>query len=220
MIGGRMFDAQFMAFLGLAVLFTLTPGADTMLTLRNAVTRGTRGGLWTMAGICSGFFVQPMLAALGLAALFVRSEWAFSIVKWAGALYLLYLGVQSLRSGWRYWRGRHDVKNPNEVAELEWVNPWVSFREGLLSNALNPKIAIFYFALLPQFMKPGDPVLLKSLLLAGSHYLMGAIWLSTLALLAGRASMMLRRPRVRAFMDGLSGFALLGFGIRLATARR
>src|SRR5207237_1048818 len=101
-----MFDSLFWAFIALAALLTITPGADTVLTLRNTLSGGTRQGLWTVAGICSGFMFQPMIAVLGVAALFVRLPPAFAVVKMVGAIYLVYLGVQSLREAIRLFRTR------------------------------------------------------------------------------------------------------------------
>src|SRR5213082_3444144 len=99
-----MFDSLFWAFIMLAAVLTITPGADTVLTLRNTLAGGARDGLWTMAGICSGFLFQPMLAVLGVAALFVKLPVAFAVVKIAGAVYLVYLGAQSLRKAIRVLR--------------------------------------------------------------------------------------------------------------------
>src|SRR5436305_9418512 len=107
MVQSIMFDSLFWAFLALAALLTVTPGADTVLTLRNTLTGGTRAGLWTMAGICSGFVFQPLLATLGVAALFVKLPLAFAAVKMAGAFYLVYLGGQSLREAFRAWHKRN-----------------------------------------------------------------------------------------------------------------
>src|SRR5919205_230130 len=212
-----MFDSLFWAFIALAAVLTITPGADTVLTLRNTLSGGTRDGLWTMAGVVSGVVFQPLLAALGVAALFIRLPVAFAAVKLAGAVYLVYLGVQSLREAARLCRSRR----PN-YSDLK-ANPavhrgWKPYREGFLTNALNPKIAVFYFAVLPQFIKAGDPVLLKSLLMALCHYLMGALWLGGIAVAAGQARALLIRPRVKAALDGVSGLAMIGFGARLAFA--
>src|SRR2546423_11239706 len=103
-----MFDSLFWAFIALAAVITVTPGADTVLTLRNTLSGGTRDGLWTMAGVVSGVVFQPLLAACGVAALFVRLPVAFAAVKLAGAVYLLYLGVQSLRQTAQLWSRRRD----------------------------------------------------------------------------------------------------------------
>jgi threonine/homoserine/homoserine lactone efflux protein len=214
-----MFDDQFCAFLILAALLTVTPGADTVLTFRNSLAKGTRAGLWTAAGVCSGFFVQPVLASLGVAALFVESQTAFNVVKFAGAGYLIYLGAQSLRSSWQWLHAGATLDNADAQGLTSGDRSWANYRQGLLTNALNPKIAVFYFAVLPQFVAPGQAVLLKSLVMSASHYLMGVIWLSAVACAAGRARAAFMRPRVRAAFDGIAGLAMIGFGLKLAASK-
>ena len=212
-----MFDPLFWAFLALAALLTISPGADVVLTLRNTLSGGTRAGLATMAGICSGFVFQPLLATLGLAALFVRLPVAFAAVKMAGAFYLVYLGIQSLREAIRLWKTRD--RDTSAVGSTRRVSGWKRYREGLLTNALNPKIAVFYFAVLPQFIRPGDPVFLKSFLMTFCHYAMGAIWLGGIAICAGRLRSVLTRPRIKASLEAMSGLAMIGFGAKLAFSR-
>ena len=212
-----MFDSLFWAFIALAVLLTISPGADTVLTLRNTLSGGTRAGLCTMAGICSGFVFQPLLATLGVAALFVRLPIAFAIVKIAGAFYLVFLGGQSLREAFRLWRVRSSEQGFTRTVTPN--NGWKRYREGLLTNALNPKIAVFYFAVLPQFIKPGDPALVKSLMMTLCHYAMGAIWLGGIAVCAGKLRAWLTRPRLNASLEAISGLAMIGFGARLAFSR-
>ena len=213
-----MFDSLFWAFIALAALLTISPGADTVLTLRNTLAGGTRAGLYTMAGICSGFVFQPLLATFGVAALFVKLPLVFAVVKMAGAVYLVFLGIQSLLEAIKFGRARN---RPEEIPpnEPQPGNGWKRYREGLLTNALNPKIAVFYFAVLPQFIKHGDPVLLKSMLMTFCHYVMGMIWLGGIAVCAGQLRRVLVRPRVKAGLEGLSGLAMIGFGAKLAFSR-
>src|SRR3954454_3005037 len=170
-----MFDSLFWAFITLAALLTITPGADTILTLRNTLSGGTRDGLCTMAGICSGFVFQPLLATFGVAALFVRLPLAFAVVKMAGAFYLVYLGIGGLREAVRLWKERSSIETAGVDCRKCPGSRWRCYREGLLTNALNPKIAVFYFAVLPQFIKPNDPVLMKSFIMTFCHYAMGVI---------------------------------------------
>jgi threonine/homoserine/homoserine lactone efflux protein len=213
-----MFDSLFWAFIILAAILTITPGADTVLTLRNTLAGGTRAGLWTMAGICSGFLFQPLLAALGLAALFVKLPVAFAVLKIAGAFYLGFLGLKSLSAAARLWRAPGRAEDSTFPASRRGSG-WKRYREGLLTNALNPKIAVFYFAVLPQFIKPADPILLKSLLLTFCHYIMGALWLGAIAFAAGQLRTFLTRPRMKAGLEAASGLAMIGFGAKLALAR-
>jgi RhtB (resistance to homoserine/threonine) family protein len=207
-----MFDAQVLAFTGIAAVVTLTPGSDTMLVLRSALLRGRRAGLLTVLGICLGVFIHATLSALGLSVVLVRSARAFDAVKLCGAAYLVFLGLQSLRSA-----ARADAA---AVMPAEEVGARRAFVEGLLNNVLNPKVAIFYLAFLPQFISPGDPVLAKSILLAGIHFTEAVLWLSLLTLFVARLRGVFASPRVKRALEGVSGLVFLGFGVKLATARR
>lgn len=145
-----------LAFIVAAALLTLSPGPDTMLVLRNTLRGGRSAGLRTTLGISSGLIVHATLSALGLSVILVQSAAAFEIVKLAGAGYLVWLGIQSLRAA---------VRGQPPVAGAPAAGPQRPFREGLLTNVLNPKVAVFYLAFLPQFIATGDPVFLKPLLL-------------------------------------------------------
>lgn len=213
-----MIDNQVLAFTTIAAILTLTPGADTMLVMRSVFARGQRAGLLTSLGICSGLFFHATLSALGLSLILVRSATAFEIVKLIGACYLIYLGSQSL---WRAFRHRARKLSTTEAAaprqKKKW---WQSFLEGLLTNVLNPKVAIFYLAFLPQFISPGDPVLAKSLLLAGIHFMLGIVWLSLVTMFLGRVRPLLTHPRVQRAIEATTGAVLIAFGARLAMERR
>jgi threonine/homoserine/homoserine lactone efflux protein len=205
-------DSQVLAFTGIAALLTVTPGSDTMLVLRSALLRGRRAGLLTVLGICCGLFIHATLSALGLSVILVRSARAFEAVKLAGACYLVGLGLQSIWSAAR--------RAPPDQDRATAVSGRRAFGEGLLNNVLNPKVAVFYLAFLPQFVGPRDPVLAKSLLLAGIHFAQGILWLSFLTLFVGRVRPALSRPGVKRGLESLSGLVLVGFGVRLAAARR
>jgi len=207
-----MFDSRVLAFTAIAALLTLTPGSDTMLVLRSALLRGRRAGLLTVFGICCGLFIHATLSALGLSVILVRSARAFEFVKLTGACYLVYLGLQSI---WSAARGTQPGQR-----DAATVSGHRAFAEGLLNNVLNPKVAVFYLAFLPQFVGPHDPVLAKSLLLASIHFAQGVLWLSFLTLFVGRVRLALTRPGVQRGLESLSGMVLVGFGVRLAVERR
>ena len=214
-----MIDPQVLAFTGIAAILTLTPGADTMLVMRNVLARGQRAGILTAVGVCSGLFFHATLSALGLSLILVRSAVVFEIVKLTGACYLIFLGSQSL------WRALHhgasNVPDTHESIVIEQKKErWRSIVEGLLTNVLNPKVAIFYLAFLPQFISPGDPVLAKSVMLAGIHFTLGIIWLSLVTVFLGRMRALLTRPRIRGAMEAATGAFLIAFGMRLAMERR
>lgn len=198
------------AFVIAAALLTLSPGPDTTLVLRNTL-RGGRGDGWrTTIGICSGLVVHATLSSAGLSVILVRSAAAFSGVKLLGASYLVVLGIQSLRAAAR-------GVAPVTAAATGGVRP---FREGLLTNVLNPKVAVFYLAFLPQFIARGDPVLATSLLLASLHIAMGLVWLSVVAAVVDRAQQFVTSGRVRRWLDGACGAVLVGLGVRLALVDR
>jgi RhtB (resistance to homoserine/threonine) family protein len=207
-----------LTFTGIALLLTITPGADTMLVMRSVVARGQRAGLLTTIGICCGLFVHASLSAVGLSVILVRSAAAFESVKLVGAAYLIFLGVQSL------WRVMYHQSRVADDAPLERGHGTARtkrrpFLEGLLTNVLNPKVAVFYLAFLPQFIRPGDPVLLKSVFLASIHFLLGLLWLSLVTLVLGRLRAVLTRPHIQQRLEAITGVILIAFGVRLALER-
>jgi threonine/homoserine/homoserine lactone efflux protein len=213
-------DPQLWAFVLVATLLAVTPGADTLLVVRNVLTRGRRAGLATTAGIAAGCLVHATLSAVGVSLILVRSAEAFAALKWGGAAYLVVLGAQSVR---RWLRppvaapGHQDAGSGGRPRRARRLR---SFLEGLLTNVLNPKVGIFYLAFLPQFIAPGDPPLTRSLLLAGLHIGIGVAWLSALAFGVGRIRPLVESRLWRARLDGVSGAVLIGLGIRLAAERR
>jgi threonine/homoserine/homoserine lactone efflux protein len=209
-----MFDSQVLAFCAVAALVTISPGPDTFLVIRNTLGGGVRGGIATVLGIVSGGTVHALLAALGLTLILVQSAQAFFWVKLLGAAYLVYLGVQSLRQGLRPSPDDAPLRAAHVASRRR------AFAEGFVTNALNPKVAVFYFAFLPQFISPGDAVALKSVLLAGIHYAMGLIWLSGVALAVARAARVLTRPAVRRGLDVVTGTIFAGLGLKLALEQR
>lgn len=209
-----LFDAQVLAFCAVAALVTISPGPDTFLVIRNTLGGGVRGGIATVLGIVCGGSTHALLAALGLTLILVQSAQAFFWVKLAGAAYLVYLGVQSLRQGLK----RDAGAEPLQAARVSSRRR--AFVEGFITNALNPKVAVFYFAFLPQFISPGDPVALKSVMLASIHYAMGLVWLSGVALAMARAARVLTRPAVRRGLDLVTGSIFTGLGVKLALEQR
>jgi len=214
-----MIDPQVIAFTGIAALLTITPGADTMMILRSAFTRGQKAAILTMIGICSGLFFHATLSALGLSLILVRSAAAFEIVKLLGACYLIYLGGHSI------WRARGSGADSyssmsEKITTRHKKEHWKSFLEGAFTNILNPKVAIFYLAFLPQFIGPHDWIFGRSVLLASIHFTEGIIWYSILIFSLGRMRALLVRPRVKQGLEAVSGAILILFGVRLAVEHR
>ncbi len=212
-------DSRLWAFVIVATFLAVTPGADTLLVVRNVLTRGRTAGLATIGGIAAGCFVHAALSAIGVSLILVRSAEAFAAVKLGGAAYLIVLGVQSVR---RWLRADDGPSGPEagHAAGGPGSSRLRSLLEGLLTNILNPKVRIFYLAFLPQFVAPGDPVLARSLLLGGLHVGIGVVWLSLLAFGLGRIRPLVESRRWRARLEGASGVVLIALGIRLAAERR
>lgn len=211
-------DPQLWAFVLVATLLAVTPGADTLLVARNVLGRGRTAGLATIAGIAAGCVVHAALSAVGVSLILVRSGEAFQALKWGGAAYLIILGVQSIRGWWRV-----DTAVPETAAAdpgSTGARRLRSFLEGLLTNVLNPKVGLFYLAFLPQFIRPDDPVLARSLLLGGLHIGIGVVWLSLLSLSLVRIRPLVESRLWRARLEGASGAVLIALGIRLAAERR
>jgi threonine/homoserine/homoserine lactone efflux protein len=204
------------AVLGFAVIaaaLTVTPGLDTALVLRASLTGSRREALATGAGIVLGLLVWGCAAAVGVSALLAASTDGYDVLRYAGAAYLLWFGARLVV---RAVGGRGAMTDAPAVGR----SPWAAVRLGLVTNLLNPKVGVFYVALLPQFVPPGSDPLSTGLLLAAVHGLLSMAWFTLLAVLAGTLQRWLRRPAAVRTIDGVTGVALLGFGARLALAGR
>lgn len=214
-------DTRLLAFLGIAALLTITPGADMAVVTRTALSRGRAAAFLTTLGIVVGVLLWAIASAAGLAAILNTSATLFTIVKLLGAGYLVWLGAQSLWQSRKGANAAHASHGKPEAAETSRpAYQGASFRQGLLTNLLNPKIGIFYTTFLPQFISPGDPVFAKSVLLALIHGIMGVIWLSAYAYVVTRAGDVLRRPSIKRWLDRVTGVVLVALGLRLAVETR
>lgn len=197
-----------LSFALLAGVLTLVPGIDTTLVLRTAISRGQREAFVALCGIATGVFIWGAAAAVGISAILLLSETAFAIVKYAGAAYLLYMGIQLLRNA------KKNLESEDEGATSK--NLWKTFLRGLMTNILNPKVGVFYMAVLPQFLWPEAPSWLAGLILASVHVVEGLIWLSFIIIATGFARTWLGKPHVRSWIDRIAGAALIGFGFKTA----
>ena len=210
-----MFTELFWAYLVAITLLTITPGVDTLLVMRNTGRGGLKDGCVTSVGICSGLFIHATLSALGISILLVETAWAFSALKWAGACYLIWLGIASLRQAWAR-EGRQQAEQPAVIKRK--VSAAVSFREGLLSNVLNPKTALFYMALLPQFVDPAGNAFQQSLILAGVHFLLAMLWQCGLAFVVVRFRGLGASTRVKRTLNATTGGFFVAMGAKLASS--
>ena len=201
-------------FLGVITLLTITPGADMAMVSRSVFLGGRRAAFATTLGIGAGCMVWAIASAAGVAAVLAASETAYDALRLVGAAYLVWLGLTTLWSAARGYGGaRLDAGAPASGPTGLLGRP---FRQGLLTNLFNPKIALFYATFLPQFIKPGDPVLLLSIAMASVHVLLGIVWLSAYAWLLDRAVETFKSSRLRRALDAVTGAVLVAFGIRVA----
>jgi threonine/homoserine/homoserine lactone efflux protein len=200
-----------LAFVAAAAVLTVTPGLDTALVLRAAATGGPRPAALAGLGIALGCLVWGAAVSIGLGALLAASPVAFTALKWAGAAYLLWLGSKLLFRP-RDSFGGADTGPPRTGA-------WQSFRQGLLTNLLNPKVGVFYVTFLPQFVPAGVGVAAFSFLLAAIHVVLGLIWFAALIAATIPVGRFLRRPQVVRTLDRVTGGVFVAFGVKLALAR-
>jgi threonine/homoserine/homoserine lactone efflux protein len=205
------------AFLGIAALVIVTPGPDTALTIRNTVQGGRRGGLGTALVVATGQAMWTVAASAGVAALLVASAPAFAALRLAGATYLVWLGVQAM---WAAFRPPGPAGDAADAGTGRRLTPGAAFRQGVVSNLGNPKMAVFFTSLLPQFAPVGDASFTALLALGLLLCTMTLAWLAGYAALIAKAGRMLARPRVRRLLEGVSGAALVALGARLALGSR
>jgi threonine/homoserine/homoserine lactone efflux protein len=211
-------DAHFTAFLGVAMLVIIVPGPDMALVMRNALFGGRRSGICTGLGSATGLVVWTLATSAGLAALLIASRPLFVALKLAGAAYLVYLGVQALWGALR--SGGHERTSAGLPGAGRRLAPLVAYRQGVMSNLGNPKIAVFFTSLLPQFLPAGDAAFGGLLLLGLIFCSLTLLWLTAYAAAVAKAGDVLRRPSIRRTIEGLTGAVLIGLGPRLAAERR
>lgn len=194
-------------------LLTLTPGLDTMLIIRNSARGGWWDGAVSSLGICSGLFIHATISALGISILLLQTAWAFAALKTAGACYLIWLGLSSWR---KVVNNSGGLRFASPAAGRASFSSWRSFREGFLSNVLNPKTIIFYMAFLPQFIDPVHKPLGQALVVAATHFTVAMIYQCLLASMIDKSRNWLENPKVGKIFDSLTGSVMIYIGTRLA----
>lgn len=217
-----MTGSQALSFAMAAAVLTVLPGPDTLLVLRTTLAQGRRAALLVTTGICAGLFVHASVSSLGIAVLIAHSRHGFAVLQACGALYLGFLGLRSLRTAASI---RPEMEAPGDLpSEVVREGPADRLPRllaiGFLCNVLNPKAMLFYAALLPQFLRPTDPVFLTSLALTSIHWCEGMAWLGFLIAGVSRIRERLLHPRTLRWMEAATGVLLCGFALRMAVAQR
>lgn len=207
-----MIDTQLLAFAGVSLLLAITPGPDMAVVTKNALAHGRRGVLLTTSGIGLALVIWVTATAVGLSALLRTSGEVLFALKIVGACYLAYLGIRTL------------VESRQRPGDLLAGTPPAApahavFRQGFLSAISNPKLGVFFVTFLPQFVRPGQSVLQRLLELGVTFAVIGWIWMNVYGLFVTRLRDVITAPRVRQWMQRVTGVVLLGFGARLAIER-
>lgn len=201
--------AQLLLFAGSVFLLALTPGPDILYVLARGLSQGRKAGLCAAAGFNLGVIVHTLFAAFGISAVLAASATAFMVIKFAGAAYLIYLGLKMLRAS-----GTAGAVN----GDRQRMPLRVIFRQSIVANVLNPKVALFFLAFLPQFTNPGQgPVALQMLVLGGVFMLVSFLVFAAVALFSGVVGNKLRtNPKVERRLNVGAGGLLVGLGLALA----
>jgi threonine/homoserine/homoserine lactone efflux protein len=210
-------DSSMLAFLGISILVIVTPGPDTVLTIRNTLLGGRSGGVFTALGVTIGQLTWALATSAGMVAMLLASEPVFHAVKLAGAAYLIGLGAHSL---FMALRPDNRVTSPTEAGVRTRLRPVVALRQGIVNNLGNPKMAAFFASILPQFAPPGQGMFSSLVLLGVIFSLLTLTWLVVYALAVSAVGGFLRKPHVRRVVEGAAGAVLIGLGARLATESR
>ncbi len=205
-----------LAFLGIAILVIVTPGPDTALTIRNALLGGRRGGIATAFGVSTGQVIWALATSAGLVALLLASEPVFQAIKLAGAAYLVYLGVHAIRSALVPAVEAGDAP----AVRRGGLTAVAAFRQGVINDLGNPKMAVFFASVLPQFAPEGQGMFSALVLLGVLFAALTFAWLAIYAAVIAQAGAFLRRSAVRRSIEGVTGTVLVALGIRVAADAR
>lgn len=206
-----MTTSLLLTFLGASMAITVSPGPDNLFVLTQGIARGRKAAIITALGMCSGISVHTLAAALGISAIFATSALAFSVVKYAGAAYLLYLAYLTIRHSGALRLGQADARPALDL-----------FKRGFIMNVLNPKVALFFLAFLPQFVDPQrGSVPLQMLCLGGLFMLQAVVLFTVLGYFSGSiGGYLLARPRLAKYLDGVTAGVFTALAFRLAFAER
>lgn len=200
-----------LAFLLASFLLWITPGTDTMYILTRSVSQGRRAGILSAMGVSSGILIHTVFAAFGLSAILATSAWAFATIKFAGAAYLIYLGFQA-------WLKKTPLFSSAEASDM---SRWQTYRQGIISNVLNPKVAIFFLSFLPQFVDPNTNFGALSFLVLGLLFVTGGtIWCLLVATFAASATQAIRQNKeFSVWLEHFTGIVYIALGLNLIRSK-
>jgi RhtB (resistance to homoserine/threonine) family protein len=202
---------NFFLFVVMSVLLIILPGPDTAIATKNTLSAGRIGGFKTVLGTFCAILIHTIAAVVGLSAIIVKSAFLFSVFKYVGAVYLVYLGVKTI---WALRNKKEEIPMNSNVAN-KFKNQ-SHFKQGFLTNMLNPKVAVFFLTFLPQFVDPGTNTIGPFLLMGVTYAILTAIWFVLYIYLVDQISAFMKRPRTTTVIESITGIVLIGFGVKLA----
>lgn len=200
--------SDFLLFAFMCICLIILPGPDTAITTKNTLSFGKQGGFQTLFGTCCALCVHTFAVIVGLSAIIVKSAILFSIIKYAGAIYLIYLGIKTLLSI------KQDMNS--DMSEIKSSKGHSFFLQGFLTNLLNPKVAVFFLTFLPQFLNPAENSWSQFLIMGITYIVLTAIWFILYITLIQRINVFMKKPKTQKFIQGITGAVLVGFAIKLA----
>ena len=203
-----------LTFCFVATLLVVSPGPNGVLIAKTVPTSGRAAGIANVAGFLVAFYLHGALAILGISVILLQSAIAFTIVKYLGAAYLFWIGLNALISAWRGFSEEREHGAHSRIRGLRYA-----FVEGFLTNALNPKVSMFYLAAFPQFVTVGETPVAASFLLVILHSAINAIWFGAMVLLLARLSKLAQSGTFQRWLKGVTGVVFIGFAAKLATTR-
>ncbi|MBN9672815.1 LysE family translocator [Roseibium aggregatum] len=203
-----------LSFAFVAVLLVVSPGPNGVLIAKTVPTSGRVAGYVNIAGFVAAFFLHGTLSVFGISMILVHSAEAFFIVKMIGAAYLFWIGLKALRDALFHWERPAPVSAAKRKRTLARA-----FSEGFLTNALNPKVSLFYLAAFPQFIPVGDGAVTSAMSLVGLHAAINAAWFGSLVVVFSKMGAAVRKPSVQRWVKGVTGTVFMGFGLKVAMLR-
>jgi threonine/homoserine/homoserine lactone efflux protein len=206
--------SDILTFVLVASLLVMSPGPNSVLIAKTVPTSGRSGGLANIAGFVTAFYLHGALSVLGVSLILVQSATAFAIVKYLGAAYLCWIGLKALYAAFK------GIETTVKVAPTKQKRTLINaYLEGLLTNALNPKVSMFYLAAFPQFITVGETTATASFVLVFIHSMINAVWFGAMVVLLSRLTKMAHSGRFQRLLKSVTGVVFVGFGLKLATYR-
>lgn len=207
-------------FIGIVTLLMMLPGPNTILVMQTFGILGRKAALYNIAGIVTAIYIHSFLSAFGLSIIILKSAQMYMLIKFAGAAYIIYLGVISIFSVYNQKDGTFSVADESTIKQKDYNSRFKLYTQGLISNILNPKVALFFLSLFPQFIHNHNAVLVESLMLTFIYTLIAIAWYAILMAFVDKMGSYLENNRIKKWLRMVTGFIFVGLGVKIAFSNR